>query len=104
MLRLHRGHIQYEMGYQVLFFSRSPPPGEKIMCSFQGWSRVFVASASAALSKDNPTRKRGNLFDENVLSNEGASYSKPKLKIVHSRKHLGVSILAKKTTLLIQRT
>jgi len=79
--------------------------GKKIMCSFQEWwARVFVASASAALSKDNPTRKRGNLFDENVLSNEGASYSKPKLKIVHSRKHLGVSILAKKTTLLIQRT
>jgi len=60
---------------------------------------VFSAS-SCAQSGGNPKRKRDSSTDQNIRREEGASGSRPKLKIIRSQNPLRPLILASKDDLL----
>ncbi|KAJ8424463.1 hypothetical protein Cgig2_009780 [Carnegiea gigantea] len=88
MLRYHHVLTRYGTGSQVLHPRQCNLLERNTTRAFcEWWSKMFICFACDPHVNDSK-RKRSDLFDMNISKNEGKRASKPKLKIVPSRKPL----------------
>ncbi|KAJ8423606.1 hypothetical protein Cgig2_015521 [Carnegiea gigantea] len=88
MIRCHHVLTCYRTGSQVLLPRRYISLERNNTFAFCGWwSKMFMSSTLSQHTSDSK-RKQSNLSDTNILNDEGLYSTRPKLKIVHSRKPL----------------
>ncbi|KAJ8439184.1 LOW QUALITY PROTEIN: hypothetical protein Cgig2_029722 [Carnegiea gigantea] len=93
MLRCHQVLRRCGTGSQVLLPGRCNLLKRNTTHSFcEWWSKMFIPSTYSLYAIDSK-RKQSDLFDTNILKDEGKLGSKPKLKIVHSGKPLEPFVL-----------